>query len=168
HAEGVEDAADAVARHHGDDARGGRGTDTLGGGSGAGGADAFAHPALLFDLLVEIGHPDARRAPLHVERRLDGGTDVVRVDVAVPHPVPADHDDGVADAGPDVLEALDGVVGRGEHVHDLVPQVADVGVFAVRAGGALGGVRGEVAVEGGKVGRRHAGGWRKRAAVQDE
>ena len=40
-------------------------------------------------------------------------------------PSPADHDDGVADAGPHLLERLDGVVGRGQEVHHLVAQVAD-------------------------------------------
>ena len=51
--------------------------------------------------------------------------DVVGVDVAVPHPVAPDDDDGVADAGPHVLEPFDGVVGRGEQVHDLVAEIAD-------------------------------------------
>ena len=60
-----------------------------------------------------------------LDGRLDRCPDVVGVDVAVPHPVAADHDDGVADAGPDLLEPLDGVVGRGEQVHDLVAEIAD-------------------------------------------
>jgi hypothetical protein len=45
--------------------------------------------------------------------------------------VAPDHDDGVADAGPHLLEVLDGVVGRVEEVHDLVAQVPDR-VLAVR------------------------------------
>ena len=89
-----------------------------------GGAHALAHPALLLDLLVEVGDADPCGAP-GVHARLDGRADVVGVDVAVPQPVAADDDDGVADAGPHLLEGLDGVVGRVEQVHHLVAQVAD-------------------------------------------
>ena len=81
-------------------------------GPAPGRAHALAHPALLLDLLVEVGHPDAVRPP-GVHAGLDGRADVVGVDVAVPQAVAADHDDGVADAGPHLLEGLDGVVGRG-------------------------------------------------------
>ena len=89
------------------------------------GSHALAYPALLFDLLVEVGDPDPLRPP-GVHAGLDGRTDVVRVDVAVPQPVPPDHHDGVADARPHLLEGLDGVVGRVQQVHHLVAQVADI------------------------------------------
>ena len=61
-----------------------------------------------------------------VDPGLDGGPDVVGVDVAVPQPVAADHHDGVADARPHLLEVVDGVVRRVQEVHDLVAQVAHV------------------------------------------
>ena len=89
-------------------------------------ATPSTHPALLLelpDLLEEVGDADLLGAA-GVERGLDGGADVVGVDVAVPDPVAAHHDDGVADAGPHVLERRDGLVGRLEEVHDLVAQVA--------------------------------------------
>jgi hypothetical protein len=86
---------------------------------------ALADPPLLLDLFEQVGDPDAA-GPAAVERRLDGGADVVGVDVAVPHAVAADDHDGVADAGPHLLERPDGVVGRLEQVHDLVAEVADV------------------------------------------
>ena len=80
-------------------------------GPAPGSAHALAHPALLLHLLVEVGHPDAVRSP-RVHAGLDGRADVVGVDVAVPQAVAADHDDGVADARPHLLERLNGVVGR--------------------------------------------------------
>ena len=80
-------------------------------GPGARSSHALADPALLLDLFVEVGHPDAVWPP-GVDAGLDGGTDVVGVDVAVPDAVAPDHHDGVADAGPDLLEGLNGVVGR--------------------------------------------------------
>ncbi len=89
----------------------GGGPVALAAGSGPRRAHALAHPALLLDLLVEVGHPDPVR-PARVHAGLDGRADVVGVDVAVPQPVAADHHDGVADAGPHLLERLDGVVGR--------------------------------------------------------
>jgi hypothetical protein len=52
------------------------------------------------------------------------------VDVAVPDPVAAHDDDGVADAGPHVLEGRDGVVVRLQEVHHLVAEVGDVAVLA--------------------------------------
>ena len=105
HAEAVEDAADAVTGADGDD-RGGhrRGADDavqLGGG--------VADPALLLDLLEQVGHPDLAGAAA-VQGGLDGVADVVGVDVAVPEAVAADDHDRVADAGPHVLERRDGRV----------------------------------------------------------
>ena len=85
------------------------------------GARALTHPALLLHLLEQVGHPDGAR-PAGVEGRLDGRTDVIGVDVAVPQAVPADHHDGVPEAGPDLLERGDGLVGRLEQVHHLVAE----------------------------------------------
>ena len=90
----------------------------------------LADPALLFDLLEEVGDPDGA-GPAGVERRLDGRADVIGVDVAVPQAVPADHHDRVAEAGPHLLERRDGLVGRLEQVHDLVAQAGQVGVGIV-------------------------------------
>ena len=86
----------------------------------------LADPALLLHLLGQVGDPDALRPP-GVDAGLDGRPDVVGVDVAVPQPVAPDHHDGVADAGPHLLEVGHGVVRRVEEVHDLVAQVAHVG-----------------------------------------
>ena len=62
-------------------------------------ARALADPALLLDLLGEVGDPDVA-GPAGVECRLDRRADVVGVDVAVPQAVAADHDDGVPEARP--------------------------------------------------------------------
>ena len=91
HAEAVEDPPDAVADGHGDH-RGGR---RLGGvrrlvEAGAAG-DPLDDPALLLellDLLEQVGDPDLLGAA-GVDGRLDGGADVVGVDVAVPDAVAA-------------------------------------------------------------------------------
>ena len=63
----------------------------------------LAHPALLFDLLDEVGDADLVRAA-RVDAGFDRGADVVRVDVAVPEAVAADDDDRVADRAPRVAE----------------------------------------------------------------
>ena len=76
-----------------------------------------------------------RCGPPGVDAGLDGRADVVGVDVAVPEAVAADHDDGVADAGPHLLEGLDGVVRRAQEVHDLVAQVPDRVLLAARRRG---------------------------------
>ena len=89
------------------------------------GLDALSDPALLDHLLDQVGHADLAR-PSDVERCLDGLADLVGVDVAVVEPVSAHHDDGVPDAGPDLLESGDGLVRSLEQVHDLVAQLADV------------------------------------------
>ena len=93
-------------------------------GPGPGRAHALAHPALLLDLLVEVGHPDALRAP-----------GVTPASMAAPmssvwmwqfhRPSPPTTTMESPMPGPHLLEGLDGVVGRGEEVHDLVAQVAD-------------------------------------------
>ena len=95
--------------------------------------DALAHPALLLDLLEEVGDPDLP-GPADVDGGLDGGADVVGVDVAVPDAVAADDDDRVADAGPHVLEGGDRLVGRLEEVHDLVAEVGDAAVVVLVVG----------------------------------
>ena len=126
-AEAVEDPLDAVA--HGDGDHGGG--DGLGGvrglldGPAAG--NAIQDPSLLveaLDLLEEVGDADLLR-PTGVDGGLDGGPDVVGVDVAVPDAVATDHDDGIPDAGPHVLERRDRLVGCLEEVHHLVAEVAD-------------------------------------------
>ena len=66
--------------------------------------------------LMSRGRPASRAAS--IER-----ADVVGVDVAVPQPFAAHHDDGVAEPGPHLFERPHGVVGRLEEVHDLVAQV---------------------------------------------
>ena len=77
-------------------------------------------------LLEQVGDADLLRPPVERERDLDRGTDVVGVDVAVPEPVAADHDDRVADLAPTVLEGVDPLVGEVEEVHHLVALLADV------------------------------------------
>ncbi len=121
HAQGPEDPADALAVGHRHD-RGARRRLGLGG-DAARRPGALPDPALLLDLLGEVGDPDVA-GPAGVEGRLDGGPDVVGVDVAVPQAVAAHHDDGVPEARPHLLERPHGVVGRLEEVHDLVAQVA--------------------------------------------
>ena len=85
------------------------------------GAGGLAHPPLLFDLLPQVGDPDAA-GPARLQRRLDGGADVVGVDVAVPQALPAHHHDRVTQTGPDLAERRERLVGRLEQVHDLVPR----------------------------------------------
>ena len=92
-----------------------------GGGSPRRRCRRLPHPALLLDLLPEVGDPDLA-GPAGLEGGLDGGTDVVGVDVAVPQAVAADDDDRVAEPGPHLAERRDGLVGRLEEVHDLVAQ----------------------------------------------
>ena len=161
HPEGPEDAPDPLSGDHGDDAGGRRRASTLDAGPRPRRPGTLAHPALLLELLVEVGHPDTRR-PAGVHPRLDGGADVVGVDVAVPQAIPAYDDDGVADARPDLLEVLHGVVGGMQEVHHLVAQVAD------RAGVAGPGVGGVRPTGASWVGGRHSGGLWQRAAVQHE
>jgi hypothetical protein len=102
----------------------------------------LAQGVLLGDLLEQVGHPDLLRPATEVERDLDGGADVVGVDVAVPQAVAADDDDRVADRSPPLLEGLDARRRQVEEVHDLVALLAhvelsvDVGV-AVRDGREL-------------------------------
>ena len=136
--ERVEDPPDAVAGGHGHD--GGLDGDVELGGVLVG--NGLTDPALLFDLVEQVGDPDVAGTPA-VDGRLDGRADVVGVDVAVPQPVAADDDDRVADPGPHVLEGGDRLVGRLEEVHDLVAQVG----HAPRA----------VGVAGRGVGRHHRG-----------
>ena len=79
------------------------------------------------DLLEQIGDADLARPPVAVEGGLDGGADVVGVDVAVPDPVAADDDDRVADLPPALLEVLDAVVGEVAEEHHLV-SIASTGL----------------------------------------
>ena len=97
--------------------------------SGAGGGRSgdelgLAHGVLGGDLLEQVGDPDLPGPAVEVEGDLDGGADVVGVDVTVPDPVPADHDDGVADRSPSLLEILDAVVAQIAEEHHLVARVA--------------------------------------------
>ena len=85
----------------------------------------LADPTLLFDLLPQIGDPNLA-GPARLDAGLDGGADVVGVDVAVPHPVAADHDDRVARPRPTRHGRRDGLVRRLEEVHDLVAQLGAV------------------------------------------
>ena len=77
-----------------------------------------------FEFLEQIGDPDLV-GPAHVDAALDGGADVVAVDVAVEDAVAADDDDRVTDLGPRGLETGDRVVGRVEQEHHLVAQIGD-------------------------------------------
>ncbi len=81
--------------------------------------EPVAHPRLLLDLLVEVGDPDAVR-PAHGDTGLDGGADVVGVDVAVPDAVTTHHHDGVAEGVPGLLESRHRPVGGVQEEHDLV------------------------------------------------
>ena len=102
-------------RHH-------RAPHRLGRGLGLGlGAGRLPYPPLLFDLLPEVGDPDAA-GPAGLQGRLDGGADVVGVDVAVPQAFAAHHDDRVAQTRPHLAEGREGLVGRFQQVHDLVAQ----------------------------------------------
>ena len=91
-------------------------------------------------VVEQVGHPDLPWPPSGLDRGLDRPADVVGVDVAVPQPVAADDDDGVADAAPRRPEAVDPLVRQVEEVHDLVAQVGDpttrlvMAVMAVMAG----------------------------------
>ncbi len=87
---------------------------------------SLAVGVLLGDLLEQIGHADLLRTTVEIERDLDGGADVVGVDVTVPEAVTADHDDRVADLAPPVLERVDAIVDEVEEVHDLVALLAHV------------------------------------------
>ena len=80
------------------------------------------------DLLGEVGHPDPVR-PAGLDAGLDGGAHVVDVDVDVPEPLAADHDQGVAEPGEGAAQRRDGLVGGVEEVHHLVrrPAVHQVG-----------------------------------------
>ena len=89
-------------------------------------------PAVGLDLLEQVGDADVTRSSA-VERGLDRCADVIGVDVTVPQAVATHDDDRVADAGPDVLEGGDGLVGGLEEVHDLVLQAGE-GVVLGRAG----------------------------------
>ena len=60
-----------------------------------------------------MGSPDG-------DPRLDGRSDVVRVDMAVPHSVTTHHHDRVAERIPGRTEVRNPVVGGVEEVHDLV------------------------------------------------
>ena len=126
HAERVEDAADPVAGGDGDD-RGHRGGPSGHRSADAPDSSALANPGLLLDLVEQVGDTDVA-GPAGVEGGLDRGADVVGVDVAVPQAVASDDHDRVADAGPDVLEGRERVVGRLEEVHDLVAQVRQLAV----------------------------------------
>ena len=98
-AERAEDAPDAVAARRRPPRSSSAAGPSPSRGAGARGAGALAHPPLLLDLLVEVGHPDALRPP-GVQAASMAGADVVGVDVAVPQAVAADHDDGVARCRP--------------------------------------------------------------------
>ena len=124
------------------------------------GAGRLAYPPLLLDLLPQVGHPDAA-GPAGLEGRLDGGADVVGVDVAVPQAFAAHHDDRVAQTRPHLPERRQGLVGRFQQVHDLV----------ARPGARLGrlGPRPVAGSEGGRAppGPIGAIGVRKRPAGRD-
>ena len=124
--EGVEDSADAVPCGDCHDARYRRWPKVLFG-LPSGRAHGSAHPELLLDLLEQVGDTDLARTT-GVDTRLHGGADVIGVDVTVPDTLATDHDDRVADARPDVLEVRHRLVGGFEEVHDLVAQVAQVGL----------------------------------------
>ena len=89
-------------------------------------------PTLLLDLLPQIGDSDLA-GPARLHSGFDGGPDVVGVDVAVPHAVAADHDDGVPETGPQLTERRDRLIRRFEQVHDLVTEPGAV-VTAATAG----------------------------------
>ena len=76
------------------------------------------------DLLGEVGDPDPVR-PAGGDAGLDRGADVVDVDVDVPQPLAADHDERVAERRQVALErsTAAGVVGV-EEVHHLVRRAA--------------------------------------------
>ena len=125
HAEAREQAADAVADADRDDR--GRDRPQFGRSAGEVGDDVgLAHPALLFDLLDQVGDADRVRAA-RVDAGFDRGADVVGVHVAVPDAVAADDDDRVADRAPTPrgTPAIV-VVGRVEEVHHLVAQARHV------------------------------------------
>src|SRR5665213_3636533 len=99
------------------------------GGSGRGVAhvlrvlnDGCANPALLDDLVGEVGDANLTRSP-GVEGGFDRGADVVGVDVAVVETVAANDDDGVTNARPDFAEGVHLGVVSVEQVHDLVAKV---------------------------------------------
>ena len=96
-------------------------------------AGTLADPTLLFDLLHQVGDPDGPGAA-GVQAGLDGRADLVGVDVAVPQPVAADHHDGVAEAGPHLLEGGDGLVGCLQEVHHLVTQAGQGGIGLIVGG----------------------------------
>ena len=86
----------------------------------------FSRGVLVGHLLEEIGHADLARTATEEERRLDGRTDVVRVDVAVVEALSTDHDDRVADRSPRGLEVVGPRVVEVEKEHHLVAQFAHV------------------------------------------
>ena len=75
---------------------------------------------LFVDLFKQIGDPNLFRSPAKVERNLDGRTDVIGVDVAVPDAVTAHHDDRIAQLSPSSLEVLDPRINKVEEIHHLV------------------------------------------------
>ena len=71
------------------------------------------------DLLGEVGDPDPVRAA-GADAGLDGGADVVHVDVHVEQPLAPDHDQRVAERGELGAQRRDPVVVGVEEVHHLV------------------------------------------------
>jgi hypothetical protein len=78
-------------------------------------------PTVFLDLVEEVGGANAPWSA-GFDAGFDRGADVVGVHVAIPHAVPADDDDGVAERRPGVLEGGNRRVLRFEEVHDLVPK----------------------------------------------
>ena len=133
HAEGAEDAADALAgghgHHAGDRGRAERGQRRPGGRV----AGALADPALLLDLLGQVGDPDVP-GPAGVEAASMAGPMSSVWMWQFHSPSPPDHHDRVAEPGPHLLEGGDGVVGGLEQVHDLVAQAGQRRVGLVVGG----------------------------------
>jgi len=109
HAEIGQDATDPVPRSHGHDP----------GSHGIGGVVA-AH---MGDLVEQVGHLDAV-GTAGADACLDGGADLVGVDVAVPRAVAAHYHDRVTQLVPAGLEVVEHVVGGVEQEHDLVARPA--------------------------------------------
>ena len=90
---------------------------------------ALADPLLLDHFIEQVGDANLTGST-SVEGCLNGGTDVVGVNVAVVEAFATDNHDRVTNTGPDFLEGRHlGVIGV-EQVHDLVAQVGNA-AFAV-------------------------------------
>ena len=82
-------------------------------------------------MLTEVGHANVARTS-RVNRCLDGGADVVSVDVTVVEPVTADDHDRIADARPDLAKSVHRRVVGVEQVHDFVTKLRDIAFVVVR------------------------------------